>query len=163
VKIMPCFVAQATTDAEFSTARTLFSEYAATLDVDLAFQGFASELNALQTMYAAPAGCLLLASSDRATVGCIAVRRLSGEDCEMKRLYVRPAARGGGMGRRLVIAAIERARSMGYRRMLLDTLPDMSAARALYAALGFRETEPYCHNPIVGTTFMALDLSESGV
>jgi ribosomal protein S18 acetylase RimI-like enzyme len=159
---MCSLVAQAKTDAEFSSARALFSEYAATLDVDLAFQGFASELNALRTMYAAPAGCLLLARGDGAAVGCIAVRRLSSEDCEMKRLYVRPAARGGGIGRRLVMAAIERARSMGYKRMLLDTLPDMSSARALYAALGFREIEPYCHNPITGTTFMALDLSESG-
>jgi putative acetyltransferase len=162
VKSMSSLVVQAKTDAEFSAARALFSEYASTLEVDLAFQGFASELNALQTMYGAPGGCLLLARGHGATVGCIAVRRLSSEDCEMKRLYVRPAARGGGIGRRLIMAAIERAQSMGYKRMLLDTLPDMSAARTLYAALGFRETGPYCHNPIPGTTFMALDLSESG-
>jgi len=155
---MSSFVTQAKSDAEFAAARALFSEYAATLDVDLDFQGFTSELSTLQTMYGAPAGCLLLARDDGHYLGCIGVRRLSNEDCEIKRLYVRPSARSGGIGRGLVLAAIERARSMGYKRLLLDTLPDMSAARALYAKLGFRATEPYCHNPIAGVTFMALDL-----
>jgi|ERR1700728_2398698 putative acetyltransferase len=154
----PHSVAQAQSDCEFAAARALFSEYAATLEVDLGFQGFTSELNALQTMYGPPAGCLLLARGHDEIRGCIGVRRWSTEDCEMKRLYVRPSERGGGIGRALVLAAIERAQSMRYERMLLDTLPDMIAARALYAALGFRETEPYCHNPIPGTTFMALDL-----
>jgi GNAT superfamily N-acetyltransferase len=158
LKIMCSFVAQARSDAEFSAARALLSEYAATLDVDLGFQGFTAELNALHTMYGPPGGCLLLARGAGDFLGCIGVRPLSTPDCEMKRLYVRPAARGGGIGRELVLAAIERARSMGYQRMLLDTLGGMSAARALYSTLGFRETEPYCHNPIPGTTFMALDL-----
>jgi ribosomal protein S18 acetylase RimI-like enzyme len=155
---MCSFVAQAQSDAEFAAARALFSEYAATLDVDLGFQGFTSELDALQSMYGPPAGCLLLARGHGEFMGCIGVRRLSAEDCEMKRLYVRPTARGVGVGHGLVLAAIERAGSMGYKRMLLDTLPDMIAARALYAGLGFRATEAYCHNPIAGTTFMVLDL-----
>jgi putative acetyltransferase len=155
---MSSFVVHAKSDAEFAAARALFSEYAAALQVDLGFQGFTCELSALQTMYGGPAACLLLACEDGHYVGCSGVRRLSSEDAEMKRLYVRPSARTSGIGRRLVLAAIDTARSMGYSRLLLDTLPDMSAARALYAKVGFRATEPYCHNPIAGVAFMALDL-----
>jgi putative acetyltransferase len=162
-------VALAQSDAEYAAARTLFAEYASTLGVDLSFQGFTSELNALETMYGPPAGCLLLARGDSDFVGCIAVRRWSADSCEMKRLYVREAARGGGVGRALAVAAIRRATLMGYKRMLLDTLPDMFAARRMYVALGFREREPYCHNPIAGTTFLELilgqraELSRNGV
>jgi putative acetyltransferase len=151
-------VAPAQSDTEYSAARALFAEYAATLGVDLSFQGFTSELNQLQTMYGPPAGCLLLARDASGTVGCIAVRRWSADSCEMKRLYVRDTARGAGIGRALALAAISNATSIGYRRMLLDTLPDMFAARRMYGALGFRECEPYRHNPIPGTMFMELIL-----
>ena len=158
---MASAVIQAQTDAEYGAARALFQEYAAGLGIDLGFQGFADELEQLQSMYGAPAGFLLLARGGDDFIGCIGVRRWSADSCEMKRLYVRDAARGSGLGRTLALAAIQRARGAGYQRMLLDTLADMIAARALYSALGFRACEPYCHNPHPGTTFMALDLGDT--
>jgi GNAT superfamily N-acetyltransferase len=158
--IMGSDLVHAQTNAEFAAARALFNEYAALLDADLGFQGFTAELNQLQTMYGPPAGCLLLAREGSEFVACIGVRRWSADSCEMKRLYVQDAARSGGLGRTLVLEAIKTAKSIGYKRMLLDTLAGMSAARRLYAALGFLECEPYCHNPIPGTTFMALDLDD---
>jgi GNAT superfamily N-acetyltransferase len=161
-QIMRSIVTQAQSNAEYSAARALFAEYASTLGVDLGFQGFTSELNALESMYGPPSGCLLLARGDSDFVGCIGVRRLSADSCEMKRLYVRDAAREGGVGRALALAAIRKAKSLGYKRMLLDTLADMSAARRMYAALGFRECEPYRHNPIPGTMFMELNLDAEG-
>ncbi len=134
-------------DAE--TVRGLFREYADALGVDLSFQDFESEV-------ADPLGfyeVVLLAEG-----GCVALRRIDGPTCEMKRLYVRPAARGSGLGRRLAEAVIAEARARGYERMLLDTLPSMAAAQRLYTSLGFRETTPYRHNPIAGTTFLELTL-----
>jgi ribosomal protein S18 acetylase RimI-like enzyme len=127
--------------------RRFLRDYADTLDVDLAFQDFDSEV-------ADPLGfyeLVLLASE-----GCVALRRVDKQTCEMKRLYVRPPARGGGLGRRLAEAVIDEARARGYQRMLLDTLPTMGAAQALYRSLGFRETEPYRHNPVPGAAFMEL-------
>jgi GNAT superfamily N-acetyltransferase len=132
-------------DAE--TVRELFREYAAGLEVDLSFQDFEAEV-------ADPLGfyeCVLLAEG-----GCVALRRIDAETCEMKRLYVRPDARGGGLGRRLAEAVVSEARARGYRRMLLDTLPTMTEARALYLTLGFVESQPYRYNPVPGTTFLEL-------
>jgi ribosomal protein S18 acetylase RimI-like enzyme len=129
--------------------RALFREYVQGLQLDLSFQDFDSEL-------ADPLGFyeLVLLAED----GCVALRRVDESTCEMKRLYVRPAGRGGGLGRLLADAVIAEARRRGYRRMLLDTLPTMSAAQALYRSLGFRETEAYRYNPVPGTTFLELAL-----
>ncbi len=146
--------------ADFAAGRNLFQEYAAQLGVDLCFQGFAAELNALEQMYAAPTGCLVLARRNDRPVGCGGVRRLSGEACEMKRLYLRTEARGTGMGRMLAERLLIRARALGYARMYLDTLIDMRPARALYRSLGFHETAPYYDNPLPGVVYMQIDLVE---
>lgn len=144
---------------EVAAAHGLFVEYAASLAVDLGFQGFDQELAALPGEYSPPRGVLLLAWERDTAVGCVAVRPFTGNEAELKRLFVRPSARGTGLGRRLAEHAIEAAREMGYTRLRLDTLPTMYAARALYTSLGFRETPAYRINPIAGTVFMALDLS----
>jgi ribosomal protein S18 acetylase RimI-like enzyme len=138
--------------------RALFGEYAASLGFDLSFQGFERELRELPGDYAPPRGGLLVARAGGEPAGCAALRPLDGETCEMKRLYVRPEFRGAGVGRALAEAVVEAARRAGYRRMRLDTVPSMQAARALYRTIGFREIEPYRFNPVPGTAFMELDL-----
>jgi GNAT superfamily N-acetyltransferase len=146
-------------EAELPLVRELFREYADSLGVDLSFQGFEDELARLPGEYAPPRGALLLACGGGDPAGCVAIRPLEPADvCELKRLYVRPASRAGGLGRALTLAAIDEARRLGYARMRLDTLPSMGAARRLYAGLGFREIEPYRFNPIEGTQFLELTL-----
>lgn len=148
--------------AQLQAARELFLEYARHIDVDLAFQGFELELEALPGEYASPAGELLLAEVGGTPAGCCALRPLPGVDhtdaAEMKRLYVRPAFRGFGIGRQLARRILEMASQIGYRCVLLDTLDDMEAARALYAELGFKEIPPYYHNPIVGAHYLKASL-----
>ncbi len=152
-------IEQATSSDSIVQARLLFEEYQAALGVDLGFQDFENELANLPGQYTAPGGRLLLASVDGPVAGCVALRPLSGDDvCEMKRLFVRPAFRAHGVGRMLAERVIAEARSIGYRRMCLDTLPPMERAQQLYEVLGFREIEPYRHNPIAGTKYLALDL-----
>jgi ribosomal protein S18 acetylase RimI-like enzyme len=144
--------------AEIESARSLFAEYASSLGVDLAFQEFEHELAELPSGYLPPAGALLLGFFGIQAVGCVGVRPLEGAVCELKRLYVRPSARGRALGRRLTEEAIAAARRLGYERMRLDTLPTMEAAFALYRELGFREIEPYRFNPVPGTRFLQLEL-----
>ena len=139
--------------------RELFSEYAEWLGFDLDFQDFKRELAALPGEYAPPAGRLLLAVCAGALAGCVALRRLGTGTCEMKRLYVRPAFRGQGIGKALATAVIEEARKIGYERMRLDTIASMTAATSLYESLGFERIGPYRHNPIAGATFMQLVLT----
>jgi len=130
--------------------RALFREYADSLGLDLSFQGFEEELAALPAGY----DVLLVAGGE----GCVGVRPFDDGVCEMKRLYVRPSARGTGLGRRLAVAAVEHARALGYERMRLDTMPAMADAQALYESLGFVEIPPYRHNPVAGARFMELRL-----
>ena len=147
--------------AEMPVIRALFDEYAASLDVDLSFQDFARERAELPGEYAAPHGCLLVADGGADIVGCVALRALGDDEearGEIKRLYLRPAARGRGIGRELAVAVIARARAIGYRSLKLDTLASMRSARALYSSLGFRECAPYYRNPLPGTTYMELAL-----
>lgn len=137
----------------------LFREYSASLDVDLRFQGFEEELASLPGKYAPPGGRLLLAWDGDRAVGCVALRPIGDDRCEMKRLYVSPEARGLQLGRKLAERVCREAREIGYRRIFLDTLATMTAAQALYRSLGFRPTEPYVYNPIAGAEFLALDLA----
>ena len=153
---------EAATAAQFDAARSLIEEYAAqigaSMGIDLGFQDFAAELNQLPHMYGLPSGCLLLVSRDVEWVGCGALRQLSENVCEMKRLYIKPTVRGAHLGRHLTERLVAKARALGYRRMVLDTLGGMVAAQTLYRSLGFRETEPYYFNPIAGVSYMELDL-----
>ena len=149
---------EATTPFEIEEARTLFREYAAGLGVDLCFQNFEHELENIRSVYGAPDGCLLLARLNNGTAGCVAFRRFEDDVCEMKRLYVKPSARGMNLGRSLSVEIIRRARSAGYRRMVLDTLARLQAAYSLYRSLGFREIRPYYVNPLEGVVYMELDL-----
>jgi GNAT superfamily N-acetyltransferase len=145
---------------DIAAARHLFEEYAASIGVDLCFQHFAEELAGLPGDYAPPRGCLLIATHGAQPVGCAALRPLAGAGAigEVKRLYVQPCGRGTGLGRRLAQAVIERARSIGYRELRLDTLADMTQARTLYASLGFRECAPYYDNPLPGVRYLSLRL-----
>jgi len=145
---------------EIEIVRQLFEEYAAELAVDLGFQGFAEELATLPGAYAPPSGVLLIAWAADAPAGCAGVRPLGPDTCELKRLFVRPAYRGRGLARRLSAAALAEARSRGYRRIRLDTLPSMVEAQSLYRDLGFHEIAPYRPNPVSGAVFMELALTQ---
>lgn len=138
--------------------RALFTEYVGSLGFDLHFQEYEAEYAHLPGEYAPPDGRLYLARYDGAVAGCIALRKIDGEACEMKRLYVRPQYRGKGIGRSLSEKLIREARAMGYRTMRLDTVPHMTAAIALYRSLGFQEIQPYRYNPMPGALFMELSL-----
>ncbi len=153
-------VAAATGPADMDAVRALFREYQAFLNVDLCFQGFEAELAGLPGKYAPPAGRLLLARAGDEVAGGVALWPHDAPGrCEMKRLYVRPPWRGGGLGRRLAERIVAEARDAGYRRMVLDTLAHLAAARALYRDLGFTETRPYYHNPLDGVIYLEKDLT----
>ena len=154
------------TGRELEDVRAIFREYAAGLGVDLCFQHFEEELADLPGEYAPPRGALFLARVDGEIAGCCALRPLDTADypnaAEMKRLYVRKAFRGFGLGRQLAEATLDAARQAGYDCVLLDTLDDMEAARALYGDLGFEDIPPYYHNPIPGAHYLKADLWVSG-
>ena len=149
---------QPTSEREWRHARELVEEYAASLNVDLSFQDFAHEIESLAREYSPPTGAFLLAEQGGVYIGCVAVRQFSPDTGEIKRLYVRPVGRGLGLGRRLAEGIIAAARNIGFNRLLLDTLPSMAEARALYVDLGFTPIEPYRFNPVPGTAFLELKL-----
>lgn len=147
---------------QYDAVREIFREYAQALGVDLCFQQFDQELADLPGEYAAPRGALLLATIDGELAGCCALRPLDAADypnaAEMKRLFVRKPFRNFGLGRHLAEATLDAARAAGYSCVLLDTLDDMEAARALYEELGFEDIPPYYHNPIAGAHYLKVDL-----
>jgi putative acetyltransferase len=147
-------VTQAQRADEIDIVRSLLREYQQRLGVDLSFQGFAAELDALPGSYAPPSGRLLLAWHEQAPVGCVALQRIDASRAEMKRLYVPPSARGLGVGRKLVAQLLSDAQAIGYSEVVLDTLPTMSEAQRLYRQFGFRDIEPYRPNPIAGTRYL---------
>jgi len=154
-------IRQARRPAEIAHIRSLFEEYAAWLGVDLCFQGFAEELAGLPGKYRPPDGRLYLAKVDGQPAGSIALRRFDGESGEVKRLYVRPAFRGLGLGAALGCRVVKAAHAVGYRRLLLDTLSPMRSARKLYASLGFRPIPPYYDNPLEDVVYMELRLNSA--
>jgi len=145
-------------EQDLELIRELFKEYASSLGFDLSFQDFKTELANLPGDYAPPDGCILLAKDKEQIAGCVALRKMGEDICEMKRLYVRPEFRGKGIGRKLSVAIIDKARDIGYKYMRLDTVPAMKQAIALYRSLGFKQIEPYRYNPIEGATFMELEI-----
>ncbi|CAD0028165.1 unnamed protein product [Aureobasidium pullulans] len=150
----------ATTAKDLLEVANLFTAYAKSLNIDLSFQDFTTELSNLPGKYSPPNGVLLLArNAEDGAIGCVGIRPLNDEGvCEMKRLYVTPEGRGTGLGKRLVEEVIQRAKGMGHQVMRLDTLASMSAAKALYMGLGFMERKAYYDTPIEGTVFFELDL-----
>lgn len=150
---------QANSDHDIQQARELFEEYASGIGISLCFQNFDQELKNLPGGYAPPEGRLLLAVEDGQLAGCIALRKLESGVCEMKRLFIRPAHRGKGLGRVLVESIIDEACKLGYRSMRLDTLPGpMDHAIQLYQSMGFVEIGPYTRNPVENAKFMELNL-----
>lgn len=145
-------------ESESGEVRALLRAYADSLPFELDFQDFDRELADLPGAYAPPRGALLVARIGGEVSGCVALRPLTQEICELKRLFVHPTARGAGLGRRLMAAVVEEARRLGYGRMRLDTTPGMETAQRLYEELGFGETAPYTHNPVAGTRFLELQL-----
>lgn len=139
---------------DLDEVRRLFSEYAASLAIDLDFQNFDLELQQLPGKYALPGGRIFLAESGGKTAGCVALRPFDEGRCEMKRLFVRDAFRGLGIGKALALKVVEEGKSMGYRSMLLDSLESMPEAVALYTKMGFARIGAYCHNPQPDAVFM---------
>ena len=151
-------IQQAATREEIAAVRALFEEYAAWLGVNLDFQGFTKELDGLPGLYAPPRGRLLIATIDGAPAGCVAVRPLAENVCEMKRLFVRPAFRGQGLGRELAEKSVTEARAIGYSLMRLDTLPRIKEALQLYESMGFSKCPAYYNTPLAETIFLELKL-----
>jgi ribosomal protein S18 acetylase RimI-like enzyme len=149
--------------ADLATIREMLLEYQRWLGVDLSFQGFAHEVEGLPGDYTAPDGALLIARRGAEVAGMVALRRLDATRGEMKRLFVRGAARGTGVGRELVARIVGEARARGYQSIVLDTLPKMQSAQRMYEQFGFRDVPPYYQSAIPGTRYMALALAGPAV
>ena len=151
-------IVQAEDRKDCETAKSLIVEYTASLGINLDFQHLYRELQEFPGHYAPPQGRVLLAKSENQVAGCVCLRPLANDVCEMKRLYVKSEYRGQAIGKQLALAAIREAKTIGYHCMRLDTLATMSAAMALYQMLGFTRIEPYYDNPVEGAMFFELKL-----
>jgi putative acetyltransferase len=148
----------ANTSQEFESGKKLFEEYTLSLNVDLSFQNFSKELETIQIQYGKPEGALLLACDRNVFVGCSGIRKLDDETAELKRMYVKNEYRGYQIGASLLQRSIELARELGYKRIRLDTLQNMTKAQQLYSAFGFYEIPSYRFNPLPGTVYMERQL-----
>jgi putative acetyltransferase len=155
-------IVEANTKEFVERAKELIREYSQSLEFDLGFQDFDKEMEDFPGQYTSPKGCLYIALDENQPVGCVALRDLGQDICEMKRLYVKPLFRGQKVGKLLAEVVIKAARDMGYDYMRLDTIPSMKQANMLYNALGFKQIPPYRFNPIEGATFFELNLKEKG-
>lgn len=149
---------RAGSEKRLEQVRQLFKEYQAFLGFNLCFQGFEAELAGLPGAYGPPSGRLILALKGDEAVGCVALKKINGAVCEMKRLYLRPALQGKGIGRKLAEAIVWEARLIGYSRMRLDTVPKLTTAIAMYRRMGFKEIAPYRENPVAGALYLELAL-----
>ena len=155
----PIEIVQIDNSKELDAARQLFIEYQQWLNTDLCFQGFEQELASLPGKYAEPHGSILLAKHQNEIIGCVAVRQLKDDICEMKRLYVKPESQGLSAGRMLAEAIVRKAKILGYQKMQLDTLQRLDRAIGLYEKLGFKEIRPYYDNPLDEVVYWELDLT----
>jgi putative acetyltransferase len=153
-------ITEAKSKAEIEQARNLFREYQAFLNIDLCFQDFEQELASLPGKYAQPSGAILLARVDGELAGCVAVRPIEGDVCEMKRLYVKDKFRGLAIGKKLAQAIIEKAKQRNYKTMRLDTLERLETAMAIYQKLGFKRIEPYYANPLNEVAYWQLEMTD---
>jgi ribosomal protein S18 acetylase RimI-like enzyme len=142
------------TPGEFKIAKDLFEEYGASLSVDLCFQGFDEELQTMHTQYNLPKGCLMLVYENEKAIGCAAIREYEKNSCELKRMYLKQECRGKGIGKKLLQLMSDKAKELGYTKILLDTLPQMKEAQHLYKTFGFKQIDPYRFNPVEGTVYM---------
>ena len=147
-------------EQDFSEARKLFLEYKDSLNLDLCFQKFHEEISDLSAQYSEPSGCIIICYKKNLPVGCVGIRKFKGDVCEMKRLYLRPEARGKGIGRVLANKITEKAKEFGYKKMQLDTLETMKEAISLYKSIGFKEISPYRFNPLEGVIYMEIELEQ---
>jgi ribosomal protein S18 acetylase RimI-like enzyme len=148
----------AKSEEDFKTAKEIFLEYKNSLNLDLCFQKFHEEISDLPSQYSEPAGCIILCYDNNEPIGCIALRKFEGDTCEMKRLYLRPEARGKGSGRVMANKIVEKAKQFGYKKIRLDTIETMKEAIALYKTMGFKVIAPYRFNPLEGVIYMELEI-----
>jgi ribosomal protein S18 acetylase RimI-like enzyme len=146
---------------QYQIVSDLFTEYASSLGFDLDFQNFKAELDNLPGDYAGPLGCIILAEINKIPAGCVALRKLEDDTCEMKRMFVKPEFRGKGIGKKLIQAIIEQAQEIGYKKIRLDTISTMTIAINIYESVGFKEINPYRFNPLNGARFYELILANS--
>jgi ribosomal protein S18 acetylase RimI-like enzyme len=151
-------IISATSEREIENIRKLFIEYSSSLDFELDFQKFEEECDSLPGKYSPPEGRLYLAIQNNKDAGCVAIRKITEDICEMKRLFVRPEFRGLNIGKALVEVIVNEAKKIGYKYMRLDTVASMHAARKIYEKMGFKEIPAYCFNPVKGAVYMELDL-----
>lgn len=152
-----------TTEPDFELAKELMREYVANIGVDLTFQDFENECNNVAMRYAKPDGAFVIAYHNDHPIGCFGIQKIDSRTCELKRMYLRQEVRGHGLGEKLLSKAIQTAAGLNYQLMRLDTLPSMTSAIRLYQKLGFKEIEPYRFNPIEGSKFMEIDLTQKAL